>query len=126
MKFLKINRTTFMVMSFLVMSLGVSEAAMADDLFDRIGAITAKMPIIKNFLIWAFFLGGIYAVGSGGFAMWEKSKADSRSETKWSHIGIRFVAGVILVMVTTSTDLVSNTLFNKSATTNTPNSGLIQ
>lgn len=126
MNMLKLNRTTLMLVSFVVLSLGFSEAAMADDIFDRVAAITGKMPIIKNFLIWAFFLGGIYAVGSGGYAMWEKSKPDSRSETKWSHIGIRFVAGVVLVMVTTSTDLVSNTLFNKSATTSSPNSGLIQ
>ena len=123
---LKLSRTTLMFVSFVVLSLSFSEAAMADDIFDRLSAITGKMPIVKNFLIWAFFLGGIYAVGSAGYAMWEKSKPDSRSDTQWSHIGIRFVAGVVLVMVTSSTDLISNTLFNKSATTSSPNSGLIQ
>lgn len=107
----------------LALSLMVASPAHADDLFSRLKAITSNMVTIKDFAIYAFFLIGLCAIGWGGMEMIKKSKSRGGEDIQWSHIGLKFFAGCVLVGLTVTTDTISSTIFgtSTSSASTTPN-----
>lgn len=107
--------------ALLVAGMMVTEPAQAATLFDRIASFTSSMPIVRNFLIYIFFVIGVGAIGWAGMEMLKKSKDRGGDDVSWSGIGLKFIAGALLVGVTVTTDTMRETVLGGSGTTSTIN-----
>ena len=112
-----------LLMPALLLGLMVASPAHADDFFARLKTITSNMPTIKDAAIYIFFLVGLVAVGWGGMEMLKKSKNRGGEDVSWSSIGIKFVAGALLVGLTVTTDTMTSTVLGSSTSSasTTPN-----
>lgn len=105
----------------LAMSMMLATPAHAETIFDRIKAITTNLPVIKEAAIYIFFLIGLCGIGWAGMEMFKKSKGRDGGDTSWSSIGIKFLAGAVLVGLTVTTDTMTQTFVGTSASTSTTN-----
>lgn len=112
-----------LLVAALVLSLMVTSPAYADDIFGRIKSITSNLPTIKDGAIYVFFLGGLFAIGWGGWEMIKKSKGRGGEDITWGNIGIKFLAGSLLVGLTVTTDTITTTVLgtSTSSASTTPN-----
>jgi hypothetical protein len=111
---LKMKSTKMMAMLVaLVLLSGVIMPAPANaaDLFDRIAAITSKGGVIKVALIYIAFLVGIGGLLWGGLEMLKLSKPENRGEATWAGVGVKMIAGVVLIGLTATSDTMSETIF---------------
>ena len=113
MKFSKKNLQ--LALALLAMGLTVASPAHAADIFDRLQAITSKLPIVKTALIYLFFLVGLGGIGWAALEMHKKSKNRGGEDTTWSSIGIKLAAGAFLVAITATTDIFTQTFVGTSA-----------
>lgn len=105
----------------IVVGMLVSTPARAENIFDRIRSITSNLPVIKEALIYLFFLIGLGAIGWALMEMLKKSKGRDGGDVQWSHIGIKVIAGAFLVAITATTDTMTQTFVGSSASSNTTN-----
>lgn len=119
MKFSK--KTLQLALPLLAMGLMVASPAHAEDVFERLQTITSKLPVVKTALIYLFFLVGLGGIGWGGMEMLKKSKGRDGGDVTWSSIGIKIIAGAILVAITASTDMFTQTFVGTSASRNATN-----
>lgn len=105
----------------IVVGMLVSTPARAETLFDRARIITSNLPVIKEALIYLFFLIGLGAIGWALMDMLKKSKGRDGGDIQWSHIGIKFVAGALLVTFTATTDTFTQTFMGSSVSSSTTN-----
>lgn len=103
------------------MGMMMASPAHAETLFDRLRSITTNLPVIKELAIYAFFLVGLGAVGWGGMEMLKKSKGRDGGDVTWGSIGIKFIAGAILVGLTVTTDTFRQTVVGGSSSTSVSN-----
>jgi hypothetical protein len=103
------------------MGLMVASPAHAEDFFDRLSYITSKLPLIKQFAVYAFFLVGVGALGWGLSEIIKKSKARGGDEISWMMIGLKIGAGALLVGFTVTTDIFTQTFVGSSASSNVSN-----
>ncbi|MDK6076227.1 hypothetical protein [Massilia varians] len=96
----------------------VAAPARADTLFERLRTITSNLPVIKDLAIYGFFLAGLVAIGWAGMEMLKKSKGRAGEDTSWGSIGIKFVAGALMVALTGTTDTMTQTFVGTSTTSN--------
>lgn len=96
-------------------SMMLAAPAHAETIFDRIRTFTSNMPVIKEFAIYLFFLAGLCGIGWAGMEMFKKSKGRGGEDTTWGSIGIKFIAGAILVGLTATTDTMTQTFVGSSA-----------
>lgn len=115
------KKTLKLALPLVAMGLMVASPAHAEDFFDRLAYITSKLPLIKTFAIYAFFLIGMGALGWGIIEIIQKSKARGGDEIKWSMIGLKVVAGALLVGFTVTSDLFTQTFIGTSASSNVTN-----
>jgi hypothetical protein len=99
------------------MSMMVAAPASASDLFERLRAITGNLTVVKDLAIYAFFLAGLFGIGWAGMEMFKKSKGRAGEDTTWGSIGIKFIAGAVLVALTATTDTMTQTVFGTSTST---------
>lgn len=95
--------------------------ARAETIFDRIRTFTSNMPVIKEFAIYLFFLAGLFGIGWAGMEMFKKSKGRDGGDTTWGSIGVKFIAGAILVGLTATTDTMTQTFVGGSTSSNVAN-----
>lgn len=114
-QFLKIAVPVF------AMGMMMATPAHAETIFDRIRAITTNLPVIKELAIYAFFLVGLGAVGWGGMEMLKKSKGRDGGDVSWGSIGVKFLAGALLVGLTVTTDTMRQTFVGGSSTSSVSN-----
>ena len=105
----------------IAVSMLVATPAQAETLFDRIRTITSNLPVIKEASIYIFFLIGLGAMGWAGMEMLKKSKGRDGGEVTWFSIGLKFIAGAILVGSTVFTDTMTQTFVGTSASSNVAN-----
>jgi len=105
----------------IVVGMLVSTPARAENIFDRIRSITSNLPVIKEAMIYLFFLIGLGAIGWGLMEMLKKSKGRDGGDVQWSHIGIKILAGAFLVAITATTDTFTQTFVGTSASSNSIN-----
>jgi hypothetical protein len=103
--------------AMLMVGLTFAAPAHADSVFDRIRSITTDLSSVKTFLIYIGFLCGLVGVIWAGNDMLKKSKDRGGEDVTWKGIGIKFVAGALLLSVTVTSDTMRETMFGKSATT---------
>ncbi|MBY0240023.1 MAG: hypothetical protein K2X55_11980 [Burkholderiaceae bacterium] len=103
-----------------------AHAAGTADIFDRLSAITGKLPVVKTALIYLFFLLGLGAIGWGGMEALKKSKGRDGGDVTWSSVGIKIAAGAFLVAITTTTDIFTQTFVGTSASSTPTNSTNVQ
>ncbi|MEX5747531.1 MULTISPECIES: hypothetical protein [Massilia] len=96
----------------------VAAPARADTLFERLRTITSNLPVIKDLAIYGFFLAGLVAIGWAGMEMLKKSKGRAGEDTSWGSIGIKFIAGALMVALTGTTDTMTQTFVGTSTTSN--------
>lgn len=96
----------------------VAAPARADTLFERLRTITSNLPVIKDLAIYGFFLAGLVAIGWAAMEMLKKSKGRAGEDTSWGSIGIKFVAGALMVALTGTTDTMTQTFVGTSTTSN--------
>jgi len=104
-----------------VVGMLVSTSARAETVFDRVRIITSNLPVIKEALIYLFFLIGLGAIGWALMEMLKKSRGRDGGDVQWSHIGIKFIAGAFLVAITVTTDTFTQTFVGSSASTSAAN-----
>lgn len=104
-----------MVMVFLGMA--VAEPAQAETIWSRLANVTSNFGTVKTFIIWLFFLIGVGGIGWAGTDMLKKSDENNRDSVSWKGIGIKFIAGAILVGLTVTTDTIRETVLGTSAST---------
>lgn len=109
------------VVPVIAMSMLVATPAHAETIFDRIRTITSNLPVIKEAAIYLFFLVGLGAVGWAGMEMLKKSKGRGGEDTTWGSIGIKFIAGAVLVGLTATTDTMTQTFVGGSASNSVAN-----
>lgn len=102
-------------------SMMLATPAHAQTVFDRIRVFTSNMPVIKEFAIYLFFLAGLFGIGWAGMEMFKKSKGRDGGDTTWGSIGIKFIAGAILVGLTATTDTMTQTVVGGSASNSATN-----
>ena len=105
----------------LAIGLTIATPAHAEDIFARIKTLTSNMPVIKDAIIYLFFLVGLGAIAWGCTEMIKKSKGRGGEETTWTSIGIKFAAGALLVGLTVTTDTMTQTFVGSSASNSTTN-----
>lgn len=106
------NKCSLAMTAVLAVSMaGFAEPAMAADIFDRFAYFTSRMGILKTFFIWLAFVFGWAFLIAGGIEMYKMSKPDQRGEATWKGVGVKFIAGAILVYLTMTNDVISETLF---------------
>ncbi len=109
--------------SVALMSIAV-EANAQQDIFDRLAAIGTKMGVAKVFFIWAAFFVGLGALIWMLFDM--IALTNQSREAKWSHIGIKAMAGSIGMAIGLFSGIVTQTLFGTTSTQSTlqPNTSM--
>lgn len=115
MKSSQSKKLSFMV-SFVLASLMFAEPAAAADIWERVKSITTGLSEVKPLLIYTFFLLGLGGIGWGGMEMYTKSQARGGDDVKWSGIGIKMIAGALLVSLTMTTDVMQGTVLGSSST----------
>jgi hypothetical protein len=120
---MKISKKTLqLALPLLAMGLMVASPAHAEDFFDRLQAITNKLPVIKTAAIYIFFLAGVFALGWGITEIIKKSKARGGDDISWLNIGLKVLAGALLVAFTATTDIFTQTFVGTSgSSSNTTN-----
>lgn len=103
----KAQLKTVLVASMAALALA-SPAAEAGPIWDRIRALTTGMASVKDFLIYAAFLLGMAAVIKGLMDMWKKSN-DRGDQVEWSGIGLKLLAGAMLISFTVTSDTMKET-----------------
>ena len=94
------------------------EPAMAEDIFDRVQAITNKAGILKTGIVVLGFIVGLIFSVKGGMGIITKSNRQTENDLKWSHVLLMFFGGAVLMGITVTSDIARSTLFGASATTN--------
>lgn len=117
----KFKKLLSVVVPVIAMSMLVASPAHAETLFDRLRTITSNLPVIKEFAIYIFFLAGLAGVGWAGMEMFKKSKGRGGEDTTWGSIGIKFIAGAVLVGLTATTDTMTQTFVGGSASNSVGN-----
>jgi hypothetical protein len=98
----------------LLFGLFFTETANAADLFDRLQVIVGKAGIVKVLLIFVAFLIGIGGFIWGCIDMLKLSKPETRGEATWAGMGTKLVAGTLLIGLTSTSDIMSQTVFGSS------------
>lgn len=91
--------------------------AHAADWFDRISAITGKLPVVQTFIVFVALIIGLGALLMAGSEMIKISKPDQRGEATWKGILIKGVAGAILMSLSVTSDTFRETVFGRSSST---------
>lgn len=115
------NKFFKIALPVIALGLMVASPAHAEDIFDRVRTLTSKLPVIKDALIYLFFLIGLGAIGWALLEMLKKSKGRDGGDVQWSHIGIKLLAGAFLVAITATTDTFTQTFVGTSSSSNISN-----
>lgn len=99
--------------------------AQAADFFDRLQAVTQKLPIVKVALVYLAFLAGLIACIWAAWDMVKLSRPDNRGEAKWSGVLILFLAGAAMVGLSSTSDIMQQTLFGSGNSVSSPNTSMI-
>jgi hypothetical protein len=113
----KSKKTLSFLTTLMIAGLMFAEPAHAEPLWDRIRTVTQNLGTVKELLIYGFFLAGLVAVGWGGMEMIKKSKDRGGDDVSWAGIGIKFIAGALLVGLTVTTDTMRETFVGGTAST---------
>lgn len=117
MKYQKNSKIATITSILLMIGVMAAAPAHADDIFDRIKAITANMSSVKTFIIWIGFLLGLGGMVWGGTDMFKKSNNRGGEDVTWKGIGIKFLAGALLLSLTVTSDTFRQTALGTAATT---------
>lgn len=109
-------KNSLVQIGFLLLALIAAPAYAQEDIFSRVRYFANGFKEFQPFFLWFFFIAGIGLLGYAGFAMYEKAKPDSRSEMKWSGISVIFLASVLMISLTSTSDLISTSVFGKPST----------
>ena len=93
----------------LIIGLTIAEPAQAEPVWDRIKSVTSNLGTVKTLIIYIAFLCGLGGIMWAGMDMFKKSKERGGDDVSWGGIGIKFVAGAVLVGLTVTTDMMRET-----------------
>ena len=117
MKTKKSRKLATVTTTLLMVGLAASSPAHADTIFDRLNALIAGFGTVKTFIIWIGFLAGLGGMVWGGMDMFKKSKDRGSEDVTWKGIGIKFLAGALLLSLTFTSDTMRQTFLGTGATT---------
>jgi hypothetical protein len=117
----RIKKFISLAVPAVTISMMLATPAQAETLFDRLRTFNTNMPVIKDFAIYLFFVAGLCGIGWAGMEMFKKSKGRGGEDTTWGSIGIKFIAGSILVALTATTDTMTQTFVGGTTSSNVSN-----
>jgi hypothetical protein len=117
MKTQKSRKLAAITSTLLMVGLAMSTPAHAETIFDRLRSLITDFSTVKTFLIWIGFLVGLGGILWAGMEMIKKSKNRGGEDVTWMSIGIKFLAGALLLSLTVTSDTMRQTALGTSATT---------
>lgn len=98
-----------------LMSVSSAEAV---PIWDIVGTWTTNATKFKDALIYFFFLAGLGALGWSVMDMIKKSKDRGGDDVTWGKIGIKFLAGILLISITLTAGVGKDTVLNGVSSSN--------